>query len=168
MLKQIYKYTDFQTRLKFANAHVLGKLNYMLPILSSLNNLQTNKVHKLIMYSARAVIGSYCYKMSIKNILSKVNWMSAKQLIIWSGLKFIHKIISMKKPIGLYNHYKFNQRKCAHIVPNIFPKSTFSRNICINRSLENYNKLPADLKSASPKTFKRKGVKYIKSNFAVH
>ena len=97
MLKQIHKYTDFTTRLKFANAHVLGKLNYMLPILSSLNKTQINKVHKLIMYSARSIIGSYCLKVSIKNILSQVNWLSANQLIIWSGLKFVRKILSTKK-----------------------------------------------------------------------
>ena len=57
MLKLIHKYTDSTTRLKFANAHVLGKLNYMLSILSSLNKTQVNKVHRLIMYSARSVIG---------------------------------------------------------------------------------------------------------------
>ena len=129
---QIYR---LSARLKFANAHVLGKLNYMLTILSSLNKSQINKVHKLIMFSARSVIGSYCYKMSIKNILSKVNWMSASQLIIWSGLTFLHKIISTKKPTGLFNHYKINKRRWAQIVPHIYPKSTFSKNICINKSL---------------------------------
>ena len=111
MLKQIHKYTDFTTRLKFANAHVLGKLNYMLPILSSLNKTQINKVHKLIMYSARSIIGSYCLKVSIKNILSQVTWLSANQQIIWSGLKFLHKILSTKKPSHLNSHYKINNRK---------------------------------------------------------
>ena len=125
MLKQIYKYTNFNTRLKFANAHVLGKLNYMLPILSSLNKTQINKVHKLIMFSARSVIGNYCYKISIKSILSQLNWMSANQLITWSGLKFIHKILSTKNQSSLYSHYKVNKRKCAQFVPVIYPKSTY-------------------------------------------
>lgn len=168
MLKRITKYTDFNTRLKFSNAHVMGKLNYMLPLLSSTNKTQLKKVHKLVMFAARTVHGHYCYKTSIKNILSKLGWMSANQLIQWSSLKFIHKIIFSQQPNSLYNHFKINKRKCAAIVPKKFPKSNFSKNICVNKSLETYNKLPTDLKILVPKKFKLKGAKYVKSNFAVN
>ena len=63
-IKSISKYTDVKTRLKFINAHMLSKLYYMLPLMSSANATQIQKVHKLIMFAARTVLGSYCFKTS--------------------------------------------------------------------------------------------------------
>ena len=160
MINNLKKYTDFKTRLKFANAHILGKLNYILPLLTSTNKTQLNKVHKLLMFAAWSVIGSYCFKVSIKNILSQVGWLSANQLIKWSGLKLIHKILYFKKPSCLFNKYKVNRRKCAQIIPKLLPKSKFSKDIYIFKSLDEYNRLPTDLKTAKPKQFKYKGIKY--------
>ena len=75
---------------------MLSKLYYMLPLLSSANSSQKQKVHKLIMFAARTVIGSYCFKVSCRKILKKVNWLSANQIINWSIIKSIHKIIFHK------------------------------------------------------------------------
>ena len=65
-IKSITKYTDQNTRLKFINAHMLSKLLYMLPLISSANSEQNKKVHNLIMFSARTIIGNYCFKVSCK------------------------------------------------------------------------------------------------------
>ena len=84
-IKKVTKYTDQGSRLRFINAHVLGKLGYMLPILSSANTRQMNKVHKLVMFSARTIIGDYCFKKSINYILGKIKWMTAKNMIIYQS-----------------------------------------------------------------------------------
>ena len=89
-----------KTRLRFKNAHMLSKLYYMLPLLSSANNTQKQKVHKLIMFAARMVIGSYCFKVSCKKILEKVNWLSSNQIINWAIIKSIQKIIFNKLGTG--------------------------------------------------------------------
>ena len=131
MINKFKKFTDFHARLQFTNAHVLGKLNYMLPLLTSSNKTQLNKVHKLIMFSARSVIGNYCFKVSIKNILSQVGWLSAHQLIKWSSLKLIHKILHQQKPTTLFNCFKHNRHKCSQIATKNVPKSKFSRGLFI-------------------------------------
>merc|ERR1711942_143114 len=96
-IKILSKYTNIKTRLKFINAHMLGKLLYMLPLISSVNKEQLKKVHNLIMFSARTIIGNYCFKVSCKKILEQINWLSSNQLIEWSIIKSIHKILYYKK-----------------------------------------------------------------------
>ena len=85
---------------------MLSKLYYMLPLMSSANATQIQKVHKLIMFAARTVLGSYCFKTSCKKILDSINWMSANQVIKWSIVKSIQKIIFTKSPANIYNYYK--------------------------------------------------------------
>ena len=60
---------------------MLSKLLYMLPLISSANNVQLKKIHNLIMFSARTIIGNYCFKVSCKKILEQINWLSSNQLI---------------------------------------------------------------------------------------
>ena len=80
-IMSISKFTNINTRLRFINAHMLSKLYYMLPLLSSANKSQIQQVHNLIMFAARTVLGNYCFKVSCRKILEKVNRLSAKQLI---------------------------------------------------------------------------------------
>ena len=147
---------------------MLSKLLYMLPFISSANYEQQKKVHNLIMFSARTIIGSYCFKMSCKKILDQINWLSAKQLIKWSITKSIHKILFFKKPHNLYHYFKLNKRQCSPIVPVTFPKSKFSREFYLYKGLEYYNNIPKEIKLCEPRIFKKKGIKYIKSNFDVN
>ena len=71
-IKMLSKYTDINTRLKFINAHMLSRLLYMLPLISSANNEQFKKIHNLIMFSARTIIGNYCFKVSCKKYLNRL------------------------------------------------------------------------------------------------
>ena len=166
-IKSLTKYTDIKTRLKFINAHMLSKLYYMMPLMSSAKLSEKQKVHKLIMFAARTILGSYCFKTSCKKILESINWMSANQIINWSILKSIQKIIFTKAPNSLFNYFKNNRRQCSIIVPKIYPKSKFSRDFYLFKGLELYNAFPNDIKKFNPKTFKTKGLKYFKSDFQV-
>ena len=147
---------------------MISKILYMLPLISSANNEQLKKIHNLIMFSARTILGSYCFKISCKKILNQVNWLSAKQLIKWSIIKSIHKIILYKKPENLYDYYKINKRQCASIVPKIYPKKKFSREFFLFKGLEYYNSIPNNIIKYPPHIFKKKGLQYMKSNFDVH
>ena len=69
-ITQIVKYTDFNTRLKFLNANIMSKLNYMLPFYSALTDQQTQKLHKVTMTSACMAIGDYCFKQQCNKILA--------------------------------------------------------------------------------------------------
>ena len=120
------------------------------------------------MFSARTIIGNYCFKVSCKKILEQINWLSAKQLIKWSIIKSIHKILFFKKPDSLYDYYKINKRQCSSIVPKFFPTSKFARDFFMYKGLEYYNSMPSDIIKCEPRIFTKKGLKYMKSNFEVH
>ena len=72
-LKQINEYTDFDTRLSFLNSFVIGKIKYMLPLYMNAPGILLNQLHKVLMASARLVIGSYCFKKSCSYIFKNVN-----------------------------------------------------------------------------------------------
>merc|ERR1712105_156844 len=64
-IRKLNKYTNFNTRLAFIKSLVIGKLIYAMPMYTQLNKAQISKMHKVIMTSARAVIGSFCFKKTI-------------------------------------------------------------------------------------------------------
>ena len=55
-IKQISKFTNFKTRLSFMNAHVIGKLNYILPMYAHANKILINKLHKIVTTAARGAM----------------------------------------------------------------------------------------------------------------
>merc|ERR1712240_591668 len=72
-IKKISKFTNFTTRLQFVKSLVIGKFIYCLPLFTQTSKSQQSKLHKIIMMSARTIIGNYCYKKSIGYILGKYN-----------------------------------------------------------------------------------------------
>ena len=97
-IQNISKYLNFHTRKQFISAIVVGKLQYAIPLYTNINNINILKIHRIIMSSARTIIGNYCFKKSIKYILDKVNLLDAKQFIIFSAINIIHKLISNSIP----------------------------------------------------------------------
>ena len=98
------------------NAYVIGKLQYMLPFYTQANNYNLNKIHKIIMRSARGAIGNYCCRFSINKILNICKWSTAKNIIIHSAITTIHIIMINKKPQAKINLSNLNnQRKSKHI-----------------------------------------------------
>ena len=164
-IRKITPYTDEKTRLQFANSFIISRLNYMLAMYTNLNEKQNNKLHKIIMTTARAVIGSYCFKISIDKILKRCKWLKIQDQIKHSALKFIHNVVTLKKPKSLSNILKFNSRSTAKISFNYFAKSKRLRNSLIFKGTRLYNNLPNFYKSLPKKKFK---VKLKKEALIVH
>ena len=122
-LKQVKKYTNFKTRLIFMNAHVIGKLNYLLPLYMGSTKEQLTKIHKVLMTASRGAIGDYCFKKSITYILNKCGWMSINKMIQCASINLIHKIIINKTPTPIFNIYKINRRSNVDIVTVYKPKN---------------------------------------------
>ena len=110
-IRTLTPYTHFSTKSKFLNAFVIGKLNYMVPIYSTATKKKLNKLHKIIMTAARAAIGDYCFKKSTHYILGKGKWFDINDLIKFSSLNTIHKILYYKKPISLVSLFKSNEKE---------------------------------------------------------
>ena len=52
--------------------------------------------------------------------------------------------------------------------PQNFPKTKFARDFFLYKGLEYYNSIPSEIIKLKPRIFKKKGLKYLKSNFEVH
>ena len=104
------------------NAHVIGKLTYLLPLYSQADKLMTNKLHKVVMTAARSAIGNQCFKKSISYILNKCNWLNINKMISNASLKLINNIITDKTPKAIYNLFKINRRSVVDIDLYYMPK----------------------------------------------
>ena len=104
--EKLKSYTDFKTRLQFANSFIIGRMTYMMPTYTNLSCHQKDRLHKVLMQTARMALNSYCLGKSIEFILSKYNWVDINEMIKLSSLKFINNLLLSQKPWTLY--YKLN------------------------------------------------------------
>ena len=162
-LKQINKHTNFKIRLGFVNAHIIGKLNYILPLYTQANKLMINKLHKVIMTAARCVIGNYCLRKSTIYILEKCGWLNINKMISNASLKFINNIIISKAPKAIYDLFKINRRSVVNINLRYIPKSKYHENAFLCKELKNYNNLPKTLKGLTNLKFKKSIKEYLKA-----
>ena len=160
-IRQVNSYTDFKTRLKFLNANVISKLNYMLPFYSSINNDQLNKLHKVIMTSARMAIGNYCFKVKCNKILGRCNWLPITEMISNAQCNFIHKIIMSKSPLKIFEMFIIPSRRVKEIRLYIQSKSKLSQHFLLFNSINLYNNLPDKLKQMPVNTFKMQLKKHL-------
>merc|ERR1711867_299108 len=96
------------------------------------------------------------YLLGILNhaILNECGWLPVKELIRLSGLKVLHSIIATKEPKCLYEYIKIPRRYTANIALARYPKKSKLKKFFINQSLDDYNKLPKELKVKVPEKFK--------------
>ena len=160
-IRQINSYTDFKTRLKFLNANVISKLNYMLPFYSSINADQINKLHKILMTSARMAIGNYCYRVKTSKILGKCNWLPISDMIINAQCNFLHKMFMNKHPIKIFQMFNFPSRQAKEIRLDIKSKSKLSKNSLLFNALDLYNNLPVEIKQLPVNSFKKQLKKHL-------
>lgn len=105
-IKLISKYLDFTTRKQFIYAIVIGELQHILPLYTNIMNSDIIKLHSKI-------IGSYCFKKSIRYILNKTNLFDTKDFISYCSIKFLFKIIKYKIPQSIYELF-IKQNMCSN------------------------------------------------------
>ena len=154
------------TGLKLINGFVIGKLNYMLPLYSVVSTDNNNKLHKIIMTAARAVIGNYCFKKSISYILNKCKWLNINNMITRSAVMIIHKIIINKSPETIYRLIKTNQntRTVSDITTASMPRNKRFTNFYIYKYCKFYNSFKRETNANSIQNFKKALMKYIIDN----
>ena len=93
----------------------MSKLNYMLPFYSSLTDDLIQKLHKVIMTSARMAIGDYCFKVQCNKILSKFNWLPIRYMINNAQCNYLHKILMNKNPTKIFDLFIVPNRQVKEI-----------------------------------------------------
>ena len=122
-IKSIQNVTDEKTRLQLANSIVIGKLNHALPLLSNISLYGKAKLHKILMTTARTVIGHYGFKWSCTKILNNCNWPNIDDMIKLSSLKLLHYIITNRSPTNIFNKMKIPKRNTSEITLKAIPQT---------------------------------------------
>ena len=170
-LRSLSTTANFNSCLAIANAIVFGSVNYGIPILINADKKLLMKLHKLIMSTARCVIGSPCYKMSTKAILNKLNWLSLYQTINFSSIKLFRKIVMSNCPKSLKSKYKVSiqtnrrVRVCPSIYTKNIPKLKMRKESFVFKSCELYSYLPNQTKALNEKQFIKSLRQYIINYF---
>ena len=155
-IRKLTSVTDFNTRCKFLNAYIIGKINYLLPLFSFATQVNLRKLHKIIMTAARAAIGSFCFRKNISYILDKCKWFSIRDLILYSSLAMVHKILVFKQPAGLLSVFRIDNSECkVKTSTTVYkPTSIKLKNFYLYKYAKIYNNLDPYIKKKSVNGFK--------------
>ena len=136
---------------------------YMLPLYNNLPLYLRNKLHKILMKSARSAIGNYCYKKSTSYILNKCKWLNINNMIKYSSINLLHNILNKNEPKIIINMLKINRRSVVDINTKYIPQSRELKSFFIYKSLKLYNAIPKELKHLETNKFKKALKKYIEN-----
>ena len=70
-IKKLGSHTQIKSRIILTKAIIIGKLNYVLPLLCNSTKTQLNKLNTLVIISCRVIMGSPCLKWSSSRLLNK-------------------------------------------------------------------------------------------------
>ena len=156
--EKLKAHTNFETRLQFSNAYIIGRLVYMMPTYTNLTGKLKDKLHKVLMRTAKMTLNSYFFKKEIDYILGRCKWVDIDEMIKMSALKFINNLLISQKPGGYYSKLKLNRRACSDISfqCDSFPKTTDFKLTILYRGISYYNQLPKAIKYLPKNKFKSK------------
>ena len=156
-VRHLAKYMDFSTRLRYADSHLISTINYGLPLFVSENEAAKQKISKAIMNAARFVHQSYCFRISRKEILDKLNWKLPEIQIKEALARLFHKVNYYCKPEEISNKIRRpRSRRNADVSMKIIPKTKPFNKCLINAMASTLNSISDDLKQERPHLFKVK------------
>ena len=138
-------------------SNVLGKIKYNAPLIAGETDENKYKIYKIIHKAARYVLNDYCFKKSISYIMKKLEWKMPEEIIDEASAKFGHRIITSKEPEGLSDRIRRpRSRQNAECSYKPRTRTRRSRGSIIKKSIENYNRIPGEMKNLQPKFLRRK------------
>lgn len=156
-LIKVKKITSQETRLKFCNAFLLGKINYALMLFYNGRRQDIQKLHTMYMKIARNCHESYPFKVTNSKVLAPLKWLKLEDLIKVRVLNFAHSVIINKKPESIYDNLVIPQRMSK----DIRYKSNFKIKNMFPNYFKLYNQLPAAFREYNRKGFKLKVKKQV-------
>ena len=168
-LKKIAKTATFNTRLMIANGAVMSKLVYLICVWGGAQEYLLDLLQVQQLTAARIVCGFCSRFWSRKKLLSRVGWLSIRQLIYFHSVLQVQKTIISGRPASLYKafsgEYPYRTRNAA------MGKIRFAENFqggsnqsFKNRAVIDYNKVPAEVLRGTVPTVKYKLRNWVKQN----
>ena len=166
-LKRISANATFNTRLMIANGVVMSKMVYLINLWGGAQQYLLKALQVQQLTAARTVCGFFSYGWSKKKLLSRVNWLSVRQLIYFHTVLQAHKTIRTGQPRPLLNSistdHPRNTRSAAHGLIR-FDETFSARSTFKYRALHWYNSVPASVKEGSHAVVKMKLRTWIKEH----
>ena len=151
-----------------ANGAVMSRLVYLICVWGGAQEYLLDVLQVQQLTSARTVCGFNSQFWSRKKLLSRVGWLSIRQLIYFHSVLQAHKTIMSRRPASLYKafsgEYPYRTRNAA--MGNIRFAENFqgSTNSFKKRTVIDYNQVPAEVLRGTVPTVKFKLRNWVKQN----
>ena len=152
VLRKLKRYANYNRRKQLAETLVLSKLDYALPLLSNANQIEINRLQKVLRSAASFVTYRYSRTSDVINL----RWIPMKEQIDYYQLKLAHKAIYDETfPEYLKLTFKSRDVRLRNVyectLPSNMETTTFKGSIS-----KIFNDLPVNLRSEKKyKTFSR-------------
>ena len=165
----------FRTRLMVANGIVVSKICYLIQLWGGCEDYLLHPLQVLMNKAARIVTGCNRFT-STRRLLTKCNWLSIKQLILFQTVTMTHKMMLSKSPYSMYKKFSmmfpYDTRQarggCIRYTEEFHSKKSLSHDSFRYRAAKDYNLIPVQIRNCrSMATFKTKLKKWVVSNIPV-
>ena len=167
-IKKLSNVASFKTRKTIASGIFMSKLIYLMPLWSGCEEYLIQALQVVQNKAARSVAHLNIFTPT-KTLMKVCGWMSVRQLLAYHSLVLLHKTLTNKAPVYLYQkvtsggHFPYKTRQAATCPPGFSfevshpsdsgavrqstgSKLGLSKQGWCWRSVEQYNALPADLR----------------------
>ena len=94
LIKLISNFMNTKTKIIVCNSIIISVISYVMPILINVNKAQLDSINILINKVARNCLGNESFRWSNQKIMEKCGWLNGTQLLYYSALSFLHKILN--------------------------------------------------------------------------
>ena len=130
---------------RIIDALVMSHIRYGLQVYGNAGRELIKKIEKIVRFAARVISGRGKYE-HISDVISQLGWLGVQQLIDYSDLCLLHKVLTTGMPAVLDAHLSFNRdcrdrrtRQSHHLVmPK--PRTNHGKQTFIYRASRLYNK----------------------------
>ena len=169
-LKKVCVNASFRTRLMVANGVIMSKLVYLITVWGGAQQYLIRAIQVKQLAAARAVCGPVSWRWSRRQLLSKVGWLSVRQLIFYHTVLQAHKALKSGKPKPMVQSlpldYPYRTRPAA--LGQIRHDHSFSSQTTFRyRALQYYNSVPASIREGSTSSVRKKLKKWILSTLPI-
>ena len=157
---------------KLIDSLVMSHVRYCAQVYGSAGSTVIGKIQKVMNFAARTLSNRQKYD-HISDVLAALDWLNSKQLIEYSDLRMLHKVISTGRPDVLSSRYRFNHeivsretRQSGHLAL-VKPRTNHGKRSFVYRSSQLYNSVcvlgDVDLKAITVRSFKRYAREVVRS-----
>ena len=169
-LSKVCHYTNFKNRKMLANGMVMSYLRYLVPLYDGCPEYHLNSLQVLQNKAARLVTKANWYTPST-TMLQQVGWLTIRQMIVYHSLIMIYQVKQEKKPSYIYDRISTSFNVATRLAENngIKENRKMKTNLGIQsflpRAINDWNRLPADIRTTSNLIKFKAGVKlWVKQN----